>query len=90
MRPCVFADSRACAGARAARSRLTTQRLAPLPSINKWSPLQREKIAYAAGLIIAQGFSSLELFQNLTKEHLLKDCASLWPPACAPAAWPPD
>ena len=46
---------------------------APHLSINKWTPLQREKIAYSAGLIIAQGFASLELFQNLTKEHLLKD-----------------
>lgn len=27
-------------------------------------------------MIIAQGFASLDLFQNLTKEHLLKDCAS--------------
>jgi hypothetical protein len=60
---------------------LTPAAAAAASSINKWTPVQREKIAYSAGLIIAQGFASLELFQNLTKEHLLKDCErSLVPP----------
>ncbi|CED82004.1 Predicted translation factor, contains W2 domain [Phaffia rhodozyma] len=45
--------------------------------ITKWSLLEREQLADAAALLIAQGMASSECLQNLTKDHLVKDSVSI-------------
>ncbi len=41
--------------------------------MNRWPAAQREKIATATGLLIAQGLASAACLQSLTKDHLVKD-----------------
>ncbi|KAL7415507.1 hypothetical protein BDY24DRAFT_349433 [Mrakia frigida] len=48
-----------------------------LQYIIKWTPLQREKVADAAAMLIAQGFATGECLLALTKDHLVKDSISL-------------
>ena len=52
-----------------------TDAFAPCPpSIIRWTPLQRQKVAYATAMLIAQGFSTGQCLTGLTKDHLVKDC----------------
>lgn len=48
-----------------------------LQYIHKWSPGQKDKIAVATGLLLAQGLASASCLQSLTKEHLLKNDVSV-------------
>lgn len=41
--------------------------------MNRWPEQQREKIAVAAGLLMAQGIASASALQSLTKDHLVKN-----------------
>ncbi|KAI0661364.1 eukaryotic translation initiation factor 5C [Cubamyces menziesii] len=41
--------------------------------MNRWPETQREKIAVAAGLLMAQGLASASCLQSLTKDHLVKN-----------------
>ncbi|CDO75405.1 hypothetical protein BN946_scf184855.g8 [Trametes cinnabarina] len=41
--------------------------------MNRWPEAQREKVAIAAGLLMAQGLASASCLQSLTKDHLVKN-----------------
>ncbi|KAI0355674.1 eukaryotic translation initiation factor 5C [Trametes cingulata] len=41
--------------------------------MNRWPEAQREKIAVAAGLLMAQGLASASCLLSLTKDHLVKN-----------------
>ncbi|CAL1707148.1 unnamed protein product [Somion occarium] len=45
--------------------------------INRWSDIQREKLAIAAGIMLAQGLISAACLQALTKDHLVKNDVSV-------------
>jgi hypothetical protein len=44
-----------------------------LQYIHRWPEPQREKLAIATGLLIAQGLASASCLQSLSKDHLLKN-----------------
>ncbi|KAF8332611.1 armadillo-type protein [Cantharellus anzutake] len=48
-----------------------------LQYIYKWNPVQREKLAVATALLIAQSMVTSACLQSLTKDHLVKDDVSL-------------
>ncbi|KAI0821644.1 eukaryotic translation initiation factor 5C [Trametes gibbosa] len=41
--------------------------------MNRWPEVQREKVAVAAGLLMAQGIASASALASLTKDHLIKN-----------------
>ncbi|KAJ3748729.1 hypothetical protein DFH05DRAFT_1390508 [Lentinula detonsa] len=48
-----------------------------LQYIHRWSPAQKDKLAMATGLLMAQGLASASVLQSLTKEHLIKNDVSI-------------
>ena len=46
-----------------------------LQYMNRWPDAQREKIATATGLLMAQGLAGAGCLQSLTKDHLVKNGA---------------
>lgn len=40
---------------------------------HKWAPEQRDRLAHATGLMMANGLVAASALTNLTKEHLVKD-----------------
>ncbi|KAJ7647333.1 hypothetical protein FB45DRAFT_893130 [Roridomyces roridus] len=48
-----------------------------LQYIHRWSAVQKDKLALATGLLIAQGLANASCLQSLTKDHLIKDNVSL-------------
>ncbi|KAN0091256.1 hypothetical protein V8E55_004822 [Tylopilus felleus] len=48
-----------------------------LQYINRWSPEQRDKLAITIGLLFAQGIAGTACLQSLTKDHLVKNDASI-------------
>ncbi|THH21336.1 hypothetical protein EW146_g186 [Bondarzewia mesenterica] len=44
-----------------------------LQYVNRWDAIQREKLAMATGLLLAQGLASAACLQSLTKDHLIKN-----------------
>ncbi|EJD37513.1 ARM repeat-containing protein [Auricularia subglabra TFB-10046 SS5] len=48
-----------------------------LQYVQKWTPEQRDRLAYATGLMMATGLTGAGVLQSLTKEHLIKDDVSL-------------
>ena len=47
-----------------------------LQYVDRWPEAQREKIACATGLMLAQGLASASCLQSLTKDHLVKNGTS--------------
>ncbi|KDQ57630.1 hypothetical protein JAAARDRAFT_69727 [Jaapia argillacea MUCL 33604] len=48
-----------------------------LQYINRWTPIQKEKLSTALGLLIAQGLAGANCLQSLTKDHLVKNDLSV-------------
>ncbi|KAJ4483426.1 hypothetical protein J3R30DRAFT_3655749 [Lentinula aciculospora] len=48
-----------------------------LQYIHRWSAAQKDKLAMATGLLMAQGLASASVLQSLTKEHLIKNDVSI-------------
>jgi hypothetical protein len=48
-----------------------------LQYIHRWSPAQKDKLAMATGLLMAQGLVSASVLQSLTKDHLIKNDVSI-------------
>ncbi|KIK67430.1 hypothetical protein GYMLUDRAFT_156847 [Collybiopsis luxurians FD-317 M1] len=48
-----------------------------LQYIHRWSSAQKDKLAIATGLMMAQGLVSAPVLQSLTKEHLIKNDVSI-------------
>ncbi|KAF8070152.1 hypothetical protein FPV67DRAFT_1004135 [Lyophyllum atratum] len=48
-----------------------------LQYINRWSPVQRDKLAIAVGLLISQGLANASCLTSLTKDHLVKNDVSV-------------
>ncbi|KAJ3825094.1 hypothetical protein EV361DRAFT_799365 [Lentinula raphanica] len=48
-----------------------------LQYIHRWEPAQKDKLAMATGLLMAQGLASASVLQSLTKDHLIKDDVSI-------------
>ncbi|KAF5393331.1 hypothetical protein D9757_000581 [Collybiopsis confluens] len=48
-----------------------------LQYIHRWSSAQKDKLAIATGLLMAQGLVSASALQSLTKEHLIKNDVSI-------------
>jgi hypothetical protein len=44
-----------------------------LQYINRWSPVQKDKLSIAIGLLISQGLANASCLQALTKDHLVKN-----------------
>ncbi|KAF7321466.1 W2 domain-containing protein [Mycena kentingensis (nom. inval.)] len=44
--------------------------------IHRWSPAQKEKLAFTTGLLLSQGLATAACLQSLTKDHLVKDFLS--------------
>lgn len=44
-----------------------------LQYVNRWTDIQREKFAVAAGLMISQGLAGANCLVSLTKDHLVKN-----------------
>ncbi|EPQ57028.1 ARM repeat-containing protein [Gloeophyllum trabeum ATCC 11539] len=47
-----------------------------LQYVNRWSPVQQQKLMIATGLILAQGLAAPSCLQSLTKDHLVKNDVS--------------
>ncbi|TFK53614.1 hypothetical protein OE88DRAFT_1264157 [Heliocybe sulcata] len=47
-----------------------------LQYVNRWSPVQQQKLTTTIGLLIAQGLASASCLQSLTKDHLVKNDVS--------------
>ncbi|KAG6832028.1 hypothetical protein H0H87_003009 [Tephrocybe sp. NHM501043] len=48
-----------------------------LQYINRWSPVQRDKLSIAVGLLISQGLANASCLTSLTKDHLVKNDVSI-------------
>ncbi|KAJ7072324.1 hypothetical protein C8F01DRAFT_1103484 [Mycena amicta] len=48
-----------------------------LQYIHRWSPAQKEKLAFTIGLLLSQGLANASCLQSLTKDHLVKDFLSV-------------
>ncbi|KAJ3855515.1 hypothetical protein EV368DRAFT_34503 [Lentinula lateritia] len=48
-----------------------------LQYIHRWDPAQKDKLAMATGLLMAQGLANASVLQSLTKEHLIKNDVSI-------------
>ncbi|KAF7315743.1 W2 domain-containing protein [Mycena indigotica] len=48
-----------------------------LQYVHRWSPAQKDKLAYTTGLLLSQGLANASCLQSLTKDHLIKDSLSV-------------
>lgn len=48
-----------------------------LQYINKFSPVEQEKLAVATAFFVANGLVSASVLLSVVKDHLVKDCESL-------------
>ena len=47
-----------------------------LQYINRWPAAQKDKVAVAIGILMAQGLATAGCLQSLTKDHLIKNGTS--------------
>lgn len=66
-----------------------------LQYLNKFSPVDQEKLAVSTALFVSSGLASANVLVVLKKDHLVKDCSSpsptsqlLFPPVLMPAHYP--